>query len=41
VPDILHEQAPRSEQLAMFGLTGEGIARRITALHHEESLAPR
>ena len=41
VPDILHEQAPRVEQLEMFGLTGEGIARRITALHHEESLAPR
>jgi 1-deoxy-D-xylulose-5-phosphate synthase len=40
VPDILHEQAPRAEQLEMFGLTGEGIARRIRALHHEESLAP-
>jgi 1-deoxy-D-xylulose-5-phosphate synthase len=41
VPDILHEQAPRAEQLAQFGLTGEGIARRITALYHEESLEPR
>jgi 1-deoxy-D-xylulose-5-phosphate synthase len=41
VPDVLHEHAPRAEQLARFGLTGEGLARRITALHHEESLEAR
>ena len=41
IPDILHEHAPRAEQLAHFGLTGKGIARRIAALHHEESLEPR
>jgi 1-deoxy-D-xylulose-5-phosphate synthase len=41
IPDILHDQAPRAEQLAMFGLTGEGIARRVMALHHEGSFQPR
>ena len=41
VPDRLIEQAPRTEQLETFGLTAEGIARRIAALHHEESLEPR
>jgi 1-deoxy-D-xylulose-5-phosphate synthase len=41
VPDILHEQAPRGEQLAQFGLTGDGIARKITTLFHEESLEAR
>lgn len=41
VPDVLHEHAPRAEQLALHGLTGEGLARRITAIHHEESLEPR
>ncbi len=41
VPDRLMEQAPRAEQLESFGLTAQGIARRITALHHEESLEPR
>ena len=41
VPDRLMEQAPRQEQLESFGLTAEGIARRIAALHHEESLEPR
>jgi 1-deoxy-D-xylulose-5-phosphate synthase len=41
VPDRLVEQAPRAEQLAGFGLTGEGIARRITALLGEESLEAR
>jgi len=41
VPDRLIEQAPRAEQLELFGLTAAGIARRITALHHEESLEPR
>jgi 1-deoxy-D-xylulose-5-phosphate synthase len=41
VPDRLIEQAPRAEQLELYGLTAAGIARRITALHHEESLEPR
>src|SRR6266436_4723109 len=31
VPDRLIEQAPRAEQLELFGLTAAGIARRITA----------
>jgi 1-deoxy-D-xylulose-5-phosphate synthase len=38
VPDRLVEQAPRADQLEVFGLTAEGIARRIAALHREESL---
>lgn len=41
VPDILHDQAPRAEQLALFGLDAEGLARRIAAIHHEASLEPR
>lgn len=41
IPDILHDQASRNDQLAMFGLTGEGIARRVSAGHHEESFHPR
>jgi 1-deoxy-D-xylulose-5-phosphate synthase len=41
VPDRLIEQAPRAEQLQTFGLTPEGIARRIAALLHEESLEAR
>ncbi len=41
VPDRLIEQAPRAEQLEWFGLTPGGIARRILALHREESLEPR
>ncbi|HJS47107.1 MAG TPA: 1-deoxy-D-xylulose-5-phosphate synthase [Gemmatimonadales bacterium] len=41
VPDRLMEQAPRAEQLEWFGLTPDGIARRILALHREESLEPR
>jgi 1-deoxy-D-xylulose-5-phosphate synthase len=41
VPDRLIEQAPRAEQLELFGLTGPGIARRIAALQHEESLEAR
>jgi len=41
IPDILHDQAPRADQLAMFGLTGEGISRRVMALHREGSLQPR
>ena len=38
LPDVLHDQAPRADQLAMFGLTGEGIAQRIAAIRHEVSL---
>ncbi len=41
VPDRLIEQAPRIEQLELFGLTAAGIARRITALQLEESLEAR
>jgi 1-deoxy-D-xylulose-5-phosphate synthase len=41
VPDRLVDQAPRPEQLELFGLTAAGIARRITALQHEESLEAR
>jgi hypothetical protein len=35
------EQAPRAKQLAKFGLTASGLAERITALYHEESLEAR
>ena len=41
VPDRLIDQAARADQLELYGLTAAGIARRITALHHEESLEPR
>jgi 1-deoxy-D-xylulose-5-phosphate synthase len=41
IPDRLVEQAPRPDQLAAFGLTADGIARRIDALVREESLEPR
>jgi 1-deoxy-D-xylulose-5-phosphate synthase len=41
VPDRLIEQAPRAEQLDSFGLTAAGIARRIAALQHEETLEAR
>jgi 1-deoxy-D-xylulose-5-phosphate synthase len=41
VPDRLIEQAPRAEQLATYGLTGQGIANRILALHREESIQRR
>jgi 1-deoxy-D-xylulose-5-phosphate synthase len=41
VPDRLIEQAPRAEQLEVYGLTAAGITRRITALQHEESLEAR
>jgi 1-deoxy-D-xylulose-5-phosphate synthase len=41
VPDRLIEQAPRADQLELFGLTAAGIARRITALQQEESLEAR
>ncbi|MFI5235082.1 MAG: 1-deoxy-D-xylulose-5-phosphate synthase [Gemmatimonadales bacterium] len=38
VPDRLQEQAPRADQLETFGLTADGIARRLLALRREESL---
>jgi 1-deoxy-D-xylulose-5-phosphate synthase len=41
VPDRLIEQAPRAEQLETFGLTAGGIARRLRALHSEESIEAR
>lgn len=41
VPDRLIDQAPRAEQLQRYGLTGAGIAARITSLHHEESFEAR
>jgi 1-deoxy-D-xylulose-5-phosphate synthase len=41
VPDRLVEQAPRAEQLETFGLTADGIARRIVALRREESFEAR
>ena len=41
VPDRLVEQAPRAEQLEAFGLSAGGIARRLRALHSEESVEAR
>ncbi len=41
VPDRLMEQAPRAEQLEAYGLTASGIARRLRALHSEESVEAR
>jgi 1-deoxy-D-xylulose-5-phosphate synthase len=41
VPDRTYEHAPRAQQLADVGLTGEGIAGRIRAFAAEESLTPR
>jgi len=41
VPDRLIEQAPRAEQLESFGLSAGGIARRLRALHSEESVEAR
>ncbi len=41
IPDKLVEQAPRPDQLEEFGLTADGIARRISALVREESLEAR
>ena len=41
VPDRTYEHAPRAQQLAEVGLTGDGIAKRIRALAAEESLTPR
>lgn len=41
VPDRLVEQAPRADQLELFGLTGNGIARRVRVLQTEESVEAR
>jgi deoxyxylulose-5-phosphate synthase len=41
VPDRLVEQAPRTDQLELFGLNAGGIARRLRALHSEESVEAR
>jgi 1-deoxy-D-xylulose-5-phosphate synthase len=43
VPDQLQEHAPRAKQLAKYGLTADGIARRIRSLlrHEEGMLEPR
>ena len=41
VPDRLIEQAPRADQLERFGLTADGIARRVVALRNEESFEAR
>ena len=41
IPDKLVEQAPRAEQLEAFGLSAGGIARRLRALHSEESVEAR
>ncbi|MGE0353976.1 MAG: 1-deoxy-D-xylulose-5-phosphate synthase [Gemmatimonadales bacterium] len=41
VPDRTIDQAPRAEQLAAFGLTPDGIARRVLAHHREESVEAR
>jgi 1-deoxy-D-xylulose-5-phosphate synthase len=36
-PDKTYEHAPRPQQLAEVGLTAEGIAARVRALHAEEA----
>jgi 1-deoxy-D-xylulose-5-phosphate synthase len=41
VPDRLIDQASRAEQLETYGLTAGGIARRLRALHSEESVEAR
>ncbi|HWA40228.1 MAG TPA: transketolase C-terminal domain-containing protein, partial [Gemmatimonadales bacterium] len=41
VPDKLIDQAPRARQLEWFGLTPDGIARRLLARTREESLPSR
>ena len=41
IADRLVEQAPRTDQLESFGLSGPGIAARVLALHHEGSLEAR
>ncbi len=41
VPDRLIDQAPRAEQLERYGLSGTGLAARISALHHEETFEAR
>jgi 1-deoxy-D-xylulose-5-phosphate synthase len=41
VPDRLVEQAPRADQLELFGLNAGGIARRVRALYSEASVEAR
>lgn len=41
VPDRLMDQAPRAEQLELYGLTPAGIAARIRALRAEERVESR
>ncbi len=41
IPNRLLDQAPRPEQLETYGLTAGGIARRLRALHSEESVEAR
>ena len=41
VPDRMIDQAPRAEQLERYGLTAQGIARRVLAHHGEESVETR
>src|SRR5688572_1339689 len=41
VPDRTYEHAPRAQQLAEVGLTGDGIAKRIRAHAAEELLTSR
>jgi 1-deoxy-D-xylulose-5-phosphate synthase len=41
IPDRLIEQAPRTDQLENCGLSAGGIARRLRALHSEESVEAR
>ncbi len=41
LPDRLIEQAPRNDQLENCGLSAGGIARRLRALHSEESIEAR
>ena len=39
VPDRIIYAAPRNRQLALCGLTPEGIADRVRALHRSEAMA--
>jgi 1-deoxy-D-xylulose-5-phosphate synthase len=39
-PDRTYEHAPRAQQLASAGLTADGIAARVRALHAEEAALP-
>jgi 1-deoxy-D-xylulose-5-phosphate synthase len=39
-PDRTYEHAPRAQQLASAGLTADGIAARVRALHAEAAALP-